>query len=90
MVLKITGTVETLEDVEALMRIIRLFQESETEQMHSLYWSAYPVLIAWENHVSGSFKLSEAEKAKSLAGMVEEVNWVLAEGLNYPREEAVE
>lgn len=87
MTLTLTGTVENLEDVEALKRIIYLFQEAQTDQMNSLYWSAYPILIAWENHVSGSFELSESGKAESLAEMVEAVNYILSRGLKYPRDE---
>ncbi len=90
MTLTLTGIVENLEDVEALKRIIYLFQKTETKQMQSLFWSAYPILIAWENHVTGLFLLDEKGKVKSLAEMVEAVNFILAQGLKYPRDEEEE
>jgi len=84
MTLKITGTAETLEDVEALNAAIRLCQESSDIRMQSLFWSAYPILIAWEHHVTGLYKLSEEEKTKSLANMIEEVNYILSTGIMCP------
>ena len=86
MTLRLTGTVETLEDVEFLTGIIREFEENP--RTNDLFWQGYPVLIAWEKYVTGQSMRSDDQKKETLMDLIEVVNKIMAYGLTVPREEA--
>ena len=83
MTLTITGTVEAIEDVVFLKSIIRGFKDNP--KTNDLFWQGYPILIAWEDHVTGLYRLDEEAKKESLREMIDMVNRILSDGLKHPR-----
>ena len=86
MTLTITGSVETLKDVEFLKGIIEGFQSNP--RTNTLYWQGYSVLIAWENYVTGLSERSIQGKQESHEEMIKVVNLIMNTGLTIPRVES--